>query len=132
MKFSDALAGVDLKSLADQIISHTFESIMVTAVSDSEHQTPIVFVNDAFTALTGYTAEDVLGKSPTLLQGEDTDRAVLDQLRDDLDAGRVFEGATTNYRKDGSKFVMHWRVVPILSEDKKPQYFVAVQREKHT
>ncbi len=112
------------------LIGYTFESIMVTAVSESGRQTPIVFVNDAFTALTGYTAEDVLGKSPSLLQGEDTDPAVLNQLRDDLAAGRVFEGATTNYRKDGSKFVMHWRVVPILDEQHQPRYFVAVQREQ--
>ena len=130
MKLSEALPGVDLKSLADEIIGHTFESIMVTAVSESGRQTPIVFVNDAFTALTGYTAEDVLGKSPSLLQGEDTDPAVLNQLRDDLAAGRVFEGATANYRKDGSKFVMHWRVVPILDEHHHPHYFVAVQREQ--
>jgi PAS domain S-box-containing protein len=130
MKFSDAVGGVDVKALADQIIGHTFESVMVTAVSDGEQQTPIVFINDAFTALTGYTAEDVLGKSPALLQGEDTDSAVLDRLREDLDAGRVFEGATANYRKDGSKFTMHWRVVPILADSGKPRYFVAVQREQ--
>lgn len=130
MNFSEVVAGADLKTLTDQIVSHTFESIMVTTASHDDAHTPIVFVNEAFTELTGYSADEVLGKSPALLQGEETDPAVLDQLRQDLDAGRIFEGATTNYRKDGSKFMMHWRVVPICGDDQKPRYFVAVQREK--
>ena len=130
MKFSEAVKGADLTSVIDQIVSHAFESIMVTSTSDDRHHTPIVFVNDAFTSLTGYSADDVLGKSPALLQGDETDPAVLEQLRQDLDAGRTFEGATVNYRKDGSKFVMHWRVLPVIGSDNRPHYFVAVQREK--
>jgi len=89
-------------------------------------KTPIVYVNEAFTQLTGYTCEEVIGKSPSLLQGAGTDPAVLDQLRKDLGAGRNFEGRTTNYRKDGTPFTMHWRVAPVRSGKDEVHYFIAV------
>jgi PAS domain S-box-containing protein len=85
-------------------------------------------VNEAFTSLTGYSAEVVFGKSPGMLQGAETDPSVIERLREYIDAGRVFEGATYNCRKDGSNFMMHWRVAPVREDDNKPEYFVAVQR----
>lgn len=132
MKISEIIPDGMIKSVMDPLVATTFESIMVTEPSSDRAHSPIVFVNEAFTKLTGYSAEDVLGKSPALLQGDETEQTVLDRLRDDLEAGRVFEGATANYRKDGSKFTMQWRVVPVMGEDQQPRYFVAVQREQGT
>ena len=74
-------------------------------------------------------AGEVLGKSPSLLQGPDTDGAILDQLRKDLRSGRNFEGRATNYRKDGTPFTMHWRVAPVKSDHGTVRYYIAVQRE---
>lgn len=130
MKISEAVPESMLRSVIDPLVATSFESIMVTEPSHDQAHTPILFVNDAFTQLTGYAPEEVLGKSPALLQGDETDPDVLERLREDLDAGRVFEGATANYRKDGSKFIMHWRVAPVMGEDHQPRYYVAVQREQ--
>jgi PAS domain S-box-containing protein len=98
-------------------------------VTRAQSTTPIVYVNDAFTALTGYTAEESVGHSPAFLQGPATDASVLDRLKQDLTAGRVFEGQAINYRKDGSSFVMHWRVMPVCAADRTPVYYVAVQQK---
>ena len=130
MKISKAIPDAMIKSVIDSLVATTFESIMVTEPSSDQAHAPIVFVNEAFTKLTGYSPEEVLGKSPALLQGDETEQAVLDRLRDDLGAGQMFEGATANYRKDGSKFTMHWRVATVTGEDHQPLYFVAVQREQ--
>ena len=125
MQLSKSVLGNDLGPIADLVISTSFDSVMVTAATA---KTPILYVNEAFTQLTGYTFEEVLGKSPSLLQGVDTDPAVLEQLRKDLGAGRNFEGTATNYRKDGTPFTMHWRVASVRSAEDEVVYFVAVQR----
>ena len=86
-------------------------------------------INQAFTELTGYSLEEVKGESPSLLQGSDTDPAVIDRLREDLASGRCFEGKAINYCKDGTSFTMHWRVMPVHSSDGEVRHFVAVQRK---
>lgn len=120
------LAADDMASIAETITSNSFDSVMVT---EATAKTPILYVNQAFTELTGYSSEEVLGKSPALLQGPNTDPAVIDQLRDDLVSGRNFEGKATNYRKDGTPFTMHWRVAPVHSAEGDIRYFIALQRE---
>jgi PAS domain S-box-containing protein len=85
-----------------------FTSVMVTRATDEHGASEVVYVNPQFTELTGYTSEDVLGKTPGMLQGEDTDQAVLDRLEEDLANDRTFHGRTTNYRKSGEAFEMEW------------------------
>ena len=109
------------------VCSTSFDSVMIAEVGDVEGETPIVFVNEAFSELTGYSEAEVLGESPAFLQGPGTERAVLDQLVGDLAAGRMFEGRTVNYRKDGSPFIMNWRVVPVRSGEEITHY-LAIQR----
>ncbi len=126
MTISTTLSGYRPDAILDSIVDNSLCSVMVTQAAP---QTPIVYVNDAFTALTGYTPAEVMGKSPRLLQGPKTDDAVLDRLREDLSAGRVFEGQAVNYRQDCSEFDMFWRVFPVNDAEEKPIYFVALQQE---
>lgn len=105
------------------------ESILVT---EAELELPgprIVYVNPAFTRITGYAPEDVLGKTPRVLQGPKTDRAVLERLRDSLGRDGTFEGETINYRKDGTEFLIQWYVVPLVDERGRTTHYLAVQRD---
>ena len=126
MTLDSVISGHKSDAVLDSIVTNSLCSVMITEASP---ETKIVYVNDAFTKLTGYSADDVIGKSPGLLQGPKTDRAVLDRLRDDLSAHRVFEGQAVNYRKDGSDFNMFWRVFAAYSDECEPVYFVALQQE---
>jgi PAS domain S-box-containing protein len=89
----------------------------------------IVYVNDAFTRLTGYRLEEVMGKSPGVLQGPETDRGVLQDLSNRLAAGERFHGRTVNYRKSGEPFTMDWQVVTFHDEMGQERFHLALQRE---
>lgn len=105
-------------------------SIMVTDAQLEEPGPTIRYVNPAFEQLTGYGADEVVGRNPRFLQGPSTDRRVLDRLRGDLLTRGTFEGQTINYRKDGSEFVMSWRISAVRSEDGTAEAYVAVQDDR--
>ncbi|MEE4378282.1 MAG: PAS domain-containing protein [Candidatus Competibacteraceae bacterium] len=109
--------------------AQAFHSIMVTEGEIHSEGNKIVFVNNAFTDMTGFTPEEVIGKTPRFMQGAKTDQAVLDELRENLKAGSDFHGKTINYRKDGSEFMIEWKVFPIRDQHGSVTHHVAVQRD---
>lgn len=101
-------------------------------VTDAQLDPPgprIVYVNRAFTRMTGYDTSEVVGRTPRLLQGPETDAATTARLRRSLEAGEPFDGETVNYRKDGSPFVMQLYVEPIRDAGDRITHFLAVQRD---
>lgn len=116
------------RHLFETAASHAFNSVLVTT-AEGDGGGPIIFVNDAFTEMTGYTADEVMGETPSLLQGEKTDQAVLKRLRQDMQAGKVFQGEAVNYKKDGSEFVIEWKVAPVQNEAGETTHYVAIQRD---
>jgi len=120
----DALGHLLFKEAADR----SFQSITVTRSTEDDGPSEIIYVNDAFTEMTGYEAEDVLGETPGLLQGPKTEQEVLDRLDRKIRNGQVFHGETINYRKDGSEFVIEWKVAPVEQAGDET-YYVAVQRD---
>ena len=124
-KLPDQLSHRLLKKAAD----HAFHAVTITRAAHEGEPGKIIYVNDAFTELTGHSAESVIGETPGLLQGPKTEQDVLDRLGRKLDAGEVFHGQTVNYRKDGSEFMMEWKVIPVEEQQGEPDHYVAVQRE---
>ena len=90
---------------------------------------PIVFVNDAFLDLTGYSREEVIGRNCRFLQGADTDPAQVARLRNAVAGGEEAAIDILNYRKDGSTF---WNAVylsPVRDKTGEVAYFLASQRD---
>jgi len=116
-------------SLLSSAVEQSKESIVITNAELDLPGPGIIFVNPAFTKMTGYTASDVIGKTPRILQGPRTDRTVLDRLRQNLEGGGAFEGETVNYRKDGTEFDLEWQIAPIRNADGQVTHFVAIQRD---
>jgi len=110
-----------LKVLAD----NSFDSILITEASAKER---IIYANNSFKKLTGHDPSEVIGKTPRILQGSGTDKKVIARLKTALKSGNKFEGKAINYKKDGTPFIMYWRVLPIKVE-KNIQAWVAIQRE---
>ncbi len=104
----------------------SFDGVMITQAGANY---PIIYVNPALCAITGYSFSELLGKSPSILQGEGTDKEVIGELRIQLDKGKNFHGQTYNYRKNGEKFLMEWKIVPIKNKAGVVSHFFAIQRE---
>jgi len=110
-----------LKVLAE----NSFDSILVT---DATIEGKIIYANKAFETLTGHDPSEVIGQTPRILQGVGTDKKVIDRLTDAMKTGNDFEGRAINYKKDGTPFIMYWRVLPIKVGDT-IEAWVAIQRE---
>lgn len=89
----------------------------------------VEFANPAFCAMTGYTMEELQGRTLRMLQGPDTDRAVIEHLHQCLNEARYFEGTATNYRKDGSSYLVHWNISPVRGDDGALTHFISVQQD---
>ena len=115
-----------MKHLLEASMDTSFNGVMITEAGPGY---PIVYVNPAFCELTGYGPQELVGQSPSLLQGPGTSQWVLDQLKAQITAGEMFHGRTANYRKDGSEFIMDWRIVPIRNAAGDISHYLAIQRE---
>lgn len=115
-----------MRKLLENTMEHSFDAIMITK---AEPGYPIIYVNDAFTELTGYSVKETVGNTPAILQGPNTNGAVLDRLKQDLSEGNLFHGEAINYRKDGSEFLMEWKIVPIKNENEAISHYLAIQRD---
>lgn len=110
-----------LKAIAE----NSFDSILIT---DNSKAGKIIYANKAFKTLTGFTPDEVVGKTPRILQGAATDKAVLKRLGLVLKKGGRFQGRAINYKKDGTPFIMEWRVVP-AKVSKTTKVWIAIQRQ---
>ena len=107
-------------------MEESFNSIVIT---EADPGYPIIYVNSAFCELTGYGPHEVMGKSPSILQGPKTDPEVLQRLNQNIADGELFYGQAINYRKDGSEFMMEWKIAPIRNEKDEITHYLAIQRE---
>lgn len=115
-----------MKRLLEASMEESFNSIVITEAGPGY---PIIYVNPAFCELTGYGPHEVMGRSPAILQGPATDPAVVEQLKNDLEHGKLFHGQAVNYRKDGSQFMMEWKIAPIRDENGRITHYLAIQRD---
>ncbi len=103
---------------------------MPMVVTDpNQPDNPIVFANNAFLDLTGYEENEVLGRNCRFLQGPDTDRATVAEVRQALDEQRAVAVDLLNYKADGEPFWNALFAGPIFGQDGKLLYFFASQMD---
>lgn len=119
---------VDLKLLR-AAVEASGEAIIITSADLDEPGPRIEYANPAFTRMTGYEACEVVGRTPRLLQGPATERAVLDRMRAALEAGQPFQAEAVNYRKDGTTYVVEWLITPVREADGRISHWVSAQRD---
>ncbi len=116
--------------LLQSVVVNTNDAIIITEAEPIDEPGPrILYVNEAFTRMTGYTLEEVLGKTPRLLQGPKTSRWELDKVRSALSKGESAIVEVINYRKDGSEFWLEFSVVPVADKTGYYTHWISIQRE---
>ncbi len=115
--------------LLESAIRSDYDSILITELTLEKPGPRIVYVNDGFCEMTGYSKEEVIGKTPRILQGPKTDREVLDKLKSRLKEGQSFFGQAINYRKDGSEFVNQWDIHPLTDKEGNVTHWVSYQHD---
>ena len=88
----------------------------------------ILYANPAFERMTGYSAAEVVGMTPRILQGPKTDRAALDRIHKALCEWKSVREELINYRKDGSEFAVEISIVPVANEKGWYTHWVSIQR----
>lgn len=116
--------------LLESVIVHTTDAVLITEAEPTEMPGPrIVYVNEAFTKLTGYTADEVLGQTPRILQGPKSDYKELKKLGESLKKWEPYEITTLNYKKNGEEFWINFTVTPVANEKGWYTHWIAVERD---
>lgn len=93
------------------------------------HDHAIIYVSPGFLATTGYAADEVIGRNPRFLHGQDRAQPGLTEIRSALKDEREVSVTVRNYRKDGSPFWAEMVISPVLDDDGETTHFVGVQRD---
>lgn len=124
------LATADLSKLLLACVDQLNDAIIITEAEPVRIPGPrIIWANKVFYDLTGYTPSEVIGQTPRILQGPETDRATLDAISTALDNWLPSRSEVLNYRKDGSTFWNELQIVPIANEQGWYTHWVSIQRD---
>ena len=99
----------------------------VTVVDATSPDLPLMYVNEHFTWLTGYTYEESIGRNCRFLQGTDTDPETVLYIREALSKRQSIKVEVLNYTKSGQKFWNELNIDPIFNESGECLYFVGIQ-----
>jgi PAS domain S-box-containing protein len=123
-------AGDQRLRLLESVVINAKDSILITEAEPIDLPGPrIVYCNAAFTETTGYTQEEVLGKTPRILQGPETDPVGRAKIRAALAQWKPIEIEVLNYHKNGEKFWVELSIVPVADETGWYTHWVSVQRD---
>lgn len=103
--------------------------IITKAASQPGNRQTIVYVNDAFVRITGYSPHDALGRSPGFLQGHRTDIATVERIDRAIALPTAIRAELLNYAKDGREYWTDMSIAPIVGSDGRATHFVATGRD---
>src|SRR5271157_2002792 len=118
-----------LETAANAVVITTALEIAANAVVITDNKGIILWVNPAFTSLTGYPSEEVLGKNPRLLKSGKHDREFYQNLWTTVLTGKTWRGEFTNRRKDGSLYQDEHTITPVRSKEGVITHFIAIMND---
>ncbi|WP_277809972.1 PAS domain-containing protein [Chromohalobacter canadensis] len=113
-------------ALLERIVNASDDGIVVAEQEGDE--TILIYVNQGFERLTGYSADEILYRDCRFLQNDDRDQPQLDNIRQAIREGQPCQEVLRNYRKDGSMFWNELSITPVYDDEDQLTYFVGVQK----
>ena len=120
---------IDQVKLLTESVANLGEGVLITSDHLDWPGPQIVFVNDALCRITGYSAEELIGKSPRILQGDGSDRETLERIKSELSANRAVLAELVNYRKDGTAYDAEVFITPLFNAEGHRTNFVSIHRD---
>lgn len=120
---------IDRIRLLTEAVSRLGEGVLITGDDASWPEPEIVFVNEALCRITGYPAEELLGRTPLFLQGDAADPEILARINSELAADRPCRAELTSYRRDGTRYDAEVFITPLREEDGRRTHFVSIYRD---
>jgi PAS domain S-box-containing protein len=127
LQLSGAGAQRHLEMMRDRAVVAT--ELSFTISDPARDQNPLVWVNPAFTRLTGYDLDEVLGRNCRFLQGPNTDPTSISRIRSALADERPITEVLLNYRRDGTAFWNQVSISPVFDGSGNVVNFVGVQAD---
>lgn len=119
-----------VKTALLDLIEATNDAIVITSASDLDRPGPyIIYANAAFCKISGYKREEVIGKTPRILQGPGTSQQALGRIAKALSAGQECQEELLNYSRDGTPYWLDIHIVPLRDETGTIRYFGAIERD---
>ncbi|MCI0510109.1 PAS domain S-box-containing protein [Chromohalobacter marismortui] len=114
-------------ALLERIVNASDDGIVVAEQEGDE--TILIYANQGFERLTGYSADEILYRDCRFLQNGDRDQIQLDNIRQAIRSGQPCREVLRNYRKDGSMFWNELSITPVYDDEDQLTYFVGVQKD---
>ena len=112
------------------IVQNAKDVVIVTKSDPIDEPGPeIVYVNDAFTEVTGYSAKEVIGKTPRILQKDGTDREELARIREALEKREPVRATLKNFSKSGKEYWVDLSMLPLKNHEGLVTHFASIQRD---
>lgn len=116
--------------LLESAVVNTNDAVLITEAENYDLPSPkVVYVNDAFTKMTQYLPEEIIGKAPRILNGPRTQSEALDEIKKALENSKPCRQELINYRKDGSEYWVDLNIVPLRDKRSVLTNFLFILRD---
>jgi PAS domain S-box-containing protein len=116
--------------LLESVITNTNDTVIIMEAEPIDELGPkIVYVNEAFTKMTGYTPGEVIGKTTTILEGAKSDKKELKRLSDAIKTWQGCEITIINYKKNGDEFWNNISISPVADANGWYTHWITVSRD---
>lgn len=116
--------------LLETVITQSKDAVMITDIDTSENEIPnILFVNSAFTDMTGYSEKELIGKSAGMFFGKKSDILQYDKLKTAVQEYKACFIETIFYKKNGKEFWVNFSMIPVTDKDGEHSHWVSIQRD---
>jgi PAS domain S-box-containing protein len=116
--------------LLETVITQTKDTVIITETSNTEKELPkIVFVNPAFSKMTGYKSKEVIGKNATILMNKFSVRNDIKKLAEVIKKKEEFTFEALNKRKNGEQYWVNLTMIPITNKDNQHSHWISIQRD---